>query len=295
MLLTILTPTYNREKLLKECYLSLKNQSLQDFEWLIIDDGSTDDTKKIVYEMKEDDTFPIRYLYKENGGKHTALNLGFKEAKGEFTIILDSDDILTKDAVETISKLWDKYRDNEEISSISFLKAYKNGNIIGDKYPTDDFLSNYIECRINMGIHGDKSEVYVTEILKQYQFPVFEKEKFLTESVVWTQIGRKYKTVYVNKVIYIAEYLNDGLTKSSRKLRAECCKGSMYSSKDFLKKDIKLTYRAKNMILYTCFGLFDNKKISWMIRDCGLPKLFIVTLPLAYLLNNYWKYKYINK
>lgn len=294
MLLTILTPTYNRANLLKRCYNSLKEQTNKNFEWLVIDDGSIDDTKVIVEGFIAEDIIPIRYVYKKNGGKHTALNIGFKKAKGELTIIVDSDDSLTFDAVETIDNLWKQYRENKEISSIVFLRKYSNGQIIGDKFPQDNFISNHIECRINLGIDGDKSEVYVTRILKEYQFPVFEGEKFLSEGIVWTQIGRAYKAVYINKSIYVTEYLNDGLTKSGRGLRIKCPLGGMLNSKDYLQKDIRLYVRIKQMILYQCYGLFAKKNLHEMIKNCGYKILFIVCIPGGYSLYKYWKYKYEN-
>ena len=292
MLLTILTPSYNRGKLLKKCYNNLIKQTNKHFEWLIIDDGSIDDTQSIVDEFLKEDKIQIRYIYKENGGKHTALNIGFKEARGELTIIVDSDDILVLDAVEIIDKTWSQYRGSKDISSISFLRCYSNGDIIGDKFPSDYFISNHIDCRINMGIDGDKSEVYVTKILNKYQFPVFEGEKFLSEGIVWTQIGRSYKCVYINKAIYITEYLDGGLTRSGRTLRIKCPLGGMLNSKDYLHKDIKLIIRIKQMLLYQCYGFFAKKSIFEMIDDCEYKILYTLCIPGGYLLHKYWKFKY---
>ena len=218
-LLTVITPTYNRGNLLENCYNSLKNQVDLNFEWLIIDDGSTDNTKDVVDKFISENIVPIRYIYKKNGGKHTALNIGFKEAKGELSLILDSDDTLTKDAVRSIWEVWDKSKNINDISSIVFLRRYKNGEIIGDNFKEDMKVTNHIDIAFNNRVRGDQCEVYVTDILKQYQYPIFENEKFMSESVVWTQIGRKYRLICVNKPIYITEYLPGGLTKSGRKLR----------------------------------------------------------------------------
>ena len=178
MLLTILTPTYNRGNLLKQCYESLEKQSLKDFEWLVIDDGSQDDTRDIIAEISKESSFPIRYYYKPNGGKHTALNLGFQQIKGTLTIILDSDDRLTEDAVETIKLSWNKYKNVQNLSSIAFLRCYSDKKIVGDLFPEDEFKSNHIDCRINFGVKGDKSEVYITKILQKYTFPVLKEKGF---------------------------------------------------------------------------------------------------------------------
>lgn len=294
MLLTILTPTYNRGNLLKQCYESLENQSLKDFEWVVIDDGSQDDTREIIAKISQNSSFPIRYFYKVNGGKHTALNLGFHKAKGTLTMILDSDDRLTEDAVETIELSWNKYKDVENLSSIAFLRCYSDKKIIGDLFPEDEFKSNHIECRINLGIKGDKSEVYITKILQRYKFPVFEGEKFLSEGLVWTKMGREYVCIYINKAIYITEYLDAGLTKSGRLLRIKCPLGGMESCKEGLHTDINIKQRIKHMLLYQCYGFFAKKKLSEMINNCGYRILFTLCIPGGYLLYKYWKYRYEN-
>lgn len=291
-LLTVITPTYNRGNLLENCYNSLKNQVDLNFEWLIIDDGSTDNTKDVVDKFISENIVPIRYIYKKNGGKHTALNIGFKEAKGELSLILDSDDTLTKDAVRSIWEVWDKSKNINDISSIVFLRRYKNGEIIGDNFKEDMKVTNHIDIAFNNRVRGDKCEVYVTDILKQYQYPIFENEKFMSESVVWTQIGRKYRLICVNKPIYITEYLPGGLTKSGRKLRINCPLGGMLFAKECIKDDIILKYRIKNAILYVCYGFFAKKKLSYMVNESGSKVLVFFMIPLGYTLYKYWNYKY---
>ena len=123
-MLTIITPTYNRENTLKNAYHSLLDQTNKDFEWLIIDDGSKDNTKKLVKEFIKENKITITYHYKENGGKHTALNEGIKKAKGDYILILDSDDTLTKDAVHLVLTSWKKYANNQKIAALSFLKVF---------------------------------------------------------------------------------------------------------------------------------------------------------------------------
>ena len=119
-MITILTPTFNRDYILKKAYNSLLNQNNKKFEWLIIDDGSTDKTKELVNKFKSENKIKIRYFYKKNGGKHTALNFGINKAKGDLILILDSDDYLRKDAVELVYKYWDKYKDNDKLCGITF-------------------------------------------------------------------------------------------------------------------------------------------------------------------------------
>lgn len=290
--LSILTPTYNRGNLLSKCYKSLKEQSLKDFEWVIIDDGSTDNTNEYIKKCIEEDEFPIRYFKKDNGGKHTALNLGFIECRGKLTIILDSDDILLPNAVEIIKKVWKENENIYKLGSMSFLRGDKDKKPIGDLFPEEKFLSNHIECRFNLGITGDKSEVYVTDILKEYQFPVFKNEKFMSEDIIWTKMGKKFKTLYINKVIYITEYLEGGLTKTGRKLRIKCPLGGIEAHKEYLSNDFKLKIRIKHSLIYIAYSFFAKKSIWSIVSKSEYKILIILNIIPGYLLYKYWKYKY---
>lgn len=292
MLLTVITPTYNRAHLLERCYESLINQTDKDIEWLVIDDGSTDGTKDIMKDLINKNQIKIRYFFKENGGKHTALNIGFKEAQGVLSLILDSDDILTLDAVESIRKKWEIYKDSKGLSSLVFLRKYSNGQIIGQSFPKNLKYSNHIDIAINNQIKGDKCEVYITDILKQYQFPVFENEKFMGESVVWIEMGRQYGLVCINKPIYETEYLEGGLTLSGRKLRIQCPLGGRLLAKKCMKKDIKFIMRLKNSILYNTYSLFAQKSFIEIIKENDYRLLTITGFIPGYLLYKFWRRRY---
>ena len=138
-MITIITPSYNRAYIIGKAYESLIAQTSKDFEWLIIDDGSKDNTKEVVEEFIKENKIKIRYYYKENGGKHTALNLGIKKAKGDYILILDSDDRLTPNAVARVLEVWKKYKSENEIACLSFSRVYPNNkklakNIVVLKY-----------------------------------------------------------------------------------------------------------------------------------------------------------------
>lgn len=215
-MLSIITPSYNRAYLLGRLFDSLKMQSNYNFEWIIIDDGSIDNTKEIIREIQEGcREFPIVYIYQQNGGKHRAINSAVKNANGEFIFIVDSDDYITQDAVNTIEQWAKKIVDNNEIAGISGLRAYVDGRIIGGFGNIKE--NEYVEItnlqRKQYGLLGDKAEIYKREILLKYPFPEFENEKFLSEEAVWNIIARAgYKLRWYNKVIYYTEYLEDGLT-----------------------------------------------------------------------------------
>lgn len=212
---TVFTPTYNRAYILPELYSSLKRQSCQDFEWLIVDDGSTDNTAQIVSAwLKDKNGFDIQYYKKENGGKHRAINDGLKRARGELFFIVDSDDYLPDTSIETLIHFRDELPSEPEIQycGVAGCKGYTSGNLIGTT-----FVGEYIDCssieRGKHNIEGDKAEAFFTEILRQYPFPEFDGEKFVTEAAVWDRMALDgYQLRYYNKTIYLAEYREDGLT-----------------------------------------------------------------------------------
>lgn len=290
--ITIITPTYNRGNLLRNCYKSLISQTDTEIEWLIIDDGSIDNTKKIVNEFISENIINIRYVYKENGGKHTALNIAFKEASGYLSLILDSDDILTSNAVETIKMYWNKYKHISDLSSLVFLRKYSDGKIIGQKFSENYKITNHIDIAVNNKVFGDKCEVYLTKILNEYQYPVYKDEKFMSESVVWMKIGRKYKLVCINEAIYQTEYLEGGLTKSGRTLRIKCPQGGIEDAKERMKSDCILKQRIKGAILCNCYSLFAQKSMREIIRNSEYKILSVLNLPTGYLLYKYWQFKY---
>ena len=192
MRLTILTPSYNRGRVLRNLYNSLKEQSCAEFEWIVVDDGSTDNTRELVNEWIPESDFRIGYFYKENGGKHTALNYAIDKIDSELTFIVDSDDVLTPDAVETILRYHQRYEDEKQICGYAFLRAYPDGRINGKEFIPNEWVTSYIEARINSDdTMSDKAEVYRTECLKEYPFPEYPGEKFLGEDIVWIRMARK--------------------------------------------------------------------------------------------------------
>lgn len=282
-MVTILTPTYNRGYILHHAYKSLLSQKDKDFEWLIIDDGSTDDTKKIVQEFIDEKKIQLRYYFKKNGGKHTAINYGVKIAKGEFIIILDSDDFFTEDAVQKIKKYWRKYKNNKKVACLSFLRVYSDKTTVGKVYHGTEIISNNIDFRYNQGIMGDMAEVYRTDILKKYPFPIFENERFLSEALIWNKISFDYDTVYINEGIYVCEYLEDGLSHSSLKLRYNNPIGALENAKLFMNSKFKLSIRLKNAILYDGFSLIANRKFSYVIRENEHKVLVVLFYPAGIL------------
>ena len=228
-MITVFTPTYNRAKLLPDLYESLKRQTCKKFEWVIVDDGSTDDTESLVKQWIPQADFSICYTKKENGGKQRAVNLGVQKAKGEYFFIVDSDDILTDNAVETALKWFDTIKDEKGFGGIGGQKGYKNGKAIGESFDGVYLDATSLE-RAKYHITGDKAEIFYTDVLKKFPFPEFEGEKFVPEALVYNRIAQAgYKLRWFNEIVYLAEYLPDGYSANVDRLLISNWKGySLY-------------------------------------------------------------------
>lgn len=269
--ITICTPTYNRGYLLKNLYRSLIKQSFKEFEWIIVDDGSSDDTFQIVKEFEKDNLVNINYIYKKNGGKHTALNEGIKNAGGELFFIVDSDDVLVKDCLEIVWETWDKIDNKNYFAGIAGARGYSKSKMIGNTFNGDSVDATYIDFRFRMNVTGDKAEVYKTSIIKENMFPIFKGERFLTEAVVWNRIANlNLKLRWINRIIYITEYLDGGLTDNYEKLMAQNWNGTVLYYRELINSD-KLSSTIKYRIIKNEFCRYLN------VRDKGLKEITKLT------------------
>lgn len=214
--ITVFTPTFNRAHLLHQCYESLLKQHCKNFEWLIVDDGSTDSTKETVEHFIAENKINIRYFFKPNGGKHTAVNFGVDKASSNIFFILDSDDVLTDDALEIISINWEKVN-SKNFCGITGLSQYSDGKIIGDRFLLNFWEVSFADIYLKYGLTGDKAVCFKTEILKKYPFPEKEGIRFVFEAVIWHEMAKKYNVLALNEVLQEKEYLFQGLTDSSYK------------------------------------------------------------------------------
>lgn len=288
-MITVLTPTFNRGGRLQSLWDSLQKQTVKDFEWLIVDDGSTDGTKDLITQLQEKSDFPIRYIYKSNGGKHTALNVGIQTICSELTFIVDSDDCVTDDAVESILKIHKKYRSQNNICGYAFLRAFPDGKVNGKKFDVDEKIGSYIDVRVNGDDTGaDKAEVFKTHCLKEFPFPEYPNEKFLGEDLVWVRMARKYEMVHINKAIYVGNYLEDGLTNNRRKHNIASPVGCMHRAEEFMESDLKTRYRIKGGLQYIVYGRFAGVKICDLIRKSRHKVLATVCIPGGLFLHSRW-------
>lgn len=254
--ITILTPTYNRASLLPRLFDSLLRQTNKDFEWIVVDDGSTDDTREVVANLKEKcgGAFPMGYVYKANGGKHMAINIGAERARGELLFIADSDDLLTDDALETVANSWHGISDDKSFAGIAGLDiAMDTREVIGSGLPQEHIDCNAIDIRYRHHVTGDMKEVFRTEVLREFPFPEFAGERFCPEQLVWFRMARRYRLRYINKPIYIADYQPDGITAGITRARMRNPSASMLTYAELTECPVPFLVKVKAAINFWRF------------------------------------------
>ena len=291
--ITILTPSYNRAHTLPALYESLLKQDTDAFEWMVVDDGSTDGTGALVEGWQREGKIPIRYIYKQNGGKHTALNEGIGQIGSELTFIVDSDDWLPENAVEIILKYHEKYRGTQGLCGYSFLRFYPDGRVNDAFFPRDEWIDTYVNARINAGIAGDKAEVFYTEVLKQFPFPVYPGEKFVPEDLVWVQMSGPYKMVHINQCVYISDYLEGGLTRSGKKMKIHSPKAMTERARIYLNDDaVNGKTKCKMCLLYVIYGHFAGFRERELVSGLKRKKWYAAGIVPGMILYETWKRKY---
>ena len=225
MELTIFTPVYNRAHLINRLYESLLMQNDQNFVWLIVDDGSTDDLGRLIEEYKKNSSFEIRYYYQKNQGKHIAHNMGVDKCDTELFVCVDSDDYLTNDAVEKIYAAH-KANSSRDVLGYYFRKIDTNGNISGGNFSLKNSLVGLREIYYRYGFVGELAIVLKTNLMKGFSFPQYDNERFVSEKVFYNQITAIAPMIYFDEAIYIFEYQESGYTMNSNRLLAKNPKGA---------------------------------------------------------------------
>lgn len=283
MTITVFTPTFNRAHLLPVLYESLCTQTFDDFEWLIVDDGSVDNTEEVVRGFQKENRITISYYKKKNGGKHRAVNYGVQKARGALFFIVDSDDKLPVNSLNLVNEHYQSIKDDDSFAGVCGLKAYFNGELLPGKIDYEVLecrgLDYYYRRKSNAG--GDIAEVVVkTSVIKEYPFPEYADEKFCAESAIWNPICNKYKFRYFNKVIYLCEFLEDGLSANSLRSRMKCPKSAMHIYKELCLCEVPFSVKIKAAINYWRFYFCSDGK--------GNPKIsayFYPFMPLGYYIH----------
>lgn len=294
--LTIVTPTYNRAEFLTRVYQSLSNQTTQTFQWLIIDDGSTDETELIVSDLRKKHTAPFKITYqkKSNGGKHSALNHSHPFIESNYIVVLDSDDYMQKDGVQHIIEAYKKINATDQIGWIAFLRGFSDDLTKDPLYKKNGEVTNYIQY-LNEGRKGESCDVYVTEVFKAFPYPEISGERFVSESYLNIQaaVYGKHNMMTINQIIQITEYLDEGLTSQGRSLQLKNPKGHAELWRHVAKPPFTLKLRLKGTWLYIAYSFFAKKNTSTIVNN-SLGKAFtFFNIPFGYAIYNIWKKKYL--
>lgn len=285
--ITVFTPTYNRAYIIENLYRSIQRQTFTDFEWLVIDDGSSDGTEALFEQwVKEENAFPIRYYKKENGGKCRAINRALEMAQGELFFTVDSDDYLTDDALEKVVA-WEAQLPKES----KFCGIVANRGTTPDSTPNPILEGAYMDGNafdMYSSALGEKALIFYTDIHKKYLYPEFPGEKFMTEAVTWNRMAWDgYKIRYYNDIIWIWEYKPDGLTKAGYKVFLDNPQGT---SLFFREKAVYFNYSLKDKLGmwygYVCDARWMRTEAQ-IAEDIAMPLWLVKPMKL---LDSLWKF-----
>lgn len=277
--ITVFTPVYNRGYCIKNVYDSLVRQSFKDFEWLVINDGSADNTDEVIKACIDENRIKIRYFVKSNGGQHRALNDAIQKAEGQLLMIVDSDDDLTDDALEWVA-FYEKFVSIQNgFAGVSGLRCHRDGRVIGSQWPdkSRDYidLTNTERYKKKM-LLGDKAEAYYTDVLKLfYPIPEFENENDVEKGVLWNRIAKAgFNVRWFNKAIYNCEYLDDGMSKNIYAHYFKNFNGYSFYIKEFLECDIGMSRKIKTAIVYCELARKKQCKIKEISRRLKISLYF---------------------
>lgn len=289
--LTIFTPAYNRAHTLERTYQSLCRQNNKDFIWLIIDDGSTDNTSELVENWKQNNNgFEIKYIYKQNGGMHTAHNTAYENIETELNVCIDSDDALAEDAVNIILDAWDSCASKEELAGIIGLDADLNtGRVIGTKFP-DKMKFTTLHGFYDAGGRGDKKLVYRTDIMKSLPpYPVFAGERYVSLGYKYQLCDEKYLLYAINKVLCDVEYQLDGSSNNMLRQYLTNPKGFAFIRKENMKHIHSLKRNFIDCIHYVSSSILSQNK--HFIAESPKKGLTVIAIPFGIILTFYIKLK----
>lgn len=279
--ITVFTPAYNRAYTLPRTYESLKKQGNKNFIWLIVDDGSTDNTKELVNKwISEEKEFTIQYIYKENGGMHTAHNVAYQNITTELNVCIDSDDCLAENAIDKILTFWNKNK-SDKYAGIVGLDSDLNGNLIGKDF--DNLKETTLSGYYANGGKGDKKLVYRTDVINKYpKYPVFEGEKYVGLNYKYLLIDQDYKLLVLNEVLCNVEYQEDGSSNSMWKQYYRNPNGFAFLRKFYMQYNISLKRNIMDCIHYVSSSKLAKNK--HYIKESPKKLLTILMIPFGLLL-----------
>src|SRR5699024_7663610 len=266
---------------------SLNEQTNKNFEWIIIDDGSIDDTKEKVENWIKEASFPIKYFYQENSGKHMALNKAVLEAAGKVFTCLDSDDWFYSNTTNLIEEYWYSLSKQSNIAGLIGLDTYEDGSLVGDEFPKNIHKMNWIDMKYKYKIKGDKAYFFNLDILKKYDFPNFKGNKHMPPSYQLYLISKDYNMVVINKPLKFVEYMADGITKNIRKQYIRSPENYALYRLEIMNLIPNKKRKIINAIHYNTCLFMTNEKFRVMGFKNKL--LVFITKPWGYILYQYFK------
>jgi glycosyltransferase involved in cell wall biosynthesis len=278
---TCFTPTYNRAAVIRIVYDSLAAQTFRNFEWLVVDDGSTDGTRALVEALSREAAFPVRYVHKENGGMHSAINLGAREARGRFFLKCDSDDTFEPDSLERFESLWVSIpeADRDRYAGVTVHCKDAQGRIVGDRFPAASVDGTSLDLAHRWRIRGEKWGFVRTELLREFPFPEFEGEKRVPPSIVWNRIAAAgYLTRFADIALRTFIPLEDGITLNSARSRAKSWRGSRLFYDELMAMPVPLLERLKAAANYLRFCLHGGESLLRAAFAAQRPALALAAL-----------------
>lgn len=277
--LTVFTPTYNRAHLLPRLYESLKRQTSKDFAWLIIDDGSSDHTKKVVQDFIAENLLDIKYVFQENQGMHGAHNTAYRNISTVLNTCIDSDDLMPENAVELILNKW-KTIDQNKYSGIVGLDSDLDGNLIGTKFK-EQYTT--LEDFYLQGGKGDKKLVYRTDVMNSYpEYPLFKGEKYVGLGYKYLLADQDYKLATLNEVLALVDYQKGGSTNNMFRQYYKNPKGFAF----FRKEQMKYSKSKKRVFLdaihYVSSSLLSSN--SNFLKESPSKLFTLLAIPLGLVL-----------
>lgn len=281
--LTVFTPLYNRINTLKRTYESLKRQTCKDFIWLIVDDGSTDNPYDVIKKwLEKDNGFEIKYVYKENGGMHTAYNTAYENIDTELNVCVDSDDYMPDNAVELIVNCWNENKNKGYAGIIALDFADSTKKVIGKELPTYK-ESTTLMGYYNNGGFGDKKLIYRTDIIKAIPpYPVFDNEKYVALAYKYHLIDEKYELKILNECVCIVDYQMDGSSTNMYRQYVRNPKGFAFWRKEQMKHSINIKQKFKACIHYVSSSLIAKNK--HFVKESPEKFLTVLSIPIGYIL-----------
>lgn len=285
-ILTVFTPTYDRAGLLPRLYASLLAQGSEGFEWLVVDDGSTDDTASVVESWRDEGRIPIRLLHKPNGGMHTAHNAAHASIETELCVCIDSDDAMAPGAVRAILETWERHRGDPTLAGLVGLDVHRDGSVVGTPLPSGVFRAKLFDLYERMGVAGDKKIVLRTDVVRSHDpYPEFDGERLVPLGTLYRRIDQTHDLACMNVPLCVVEYLADGSSSRIYRQYAESPRGFRWARQVEISLATSLGRRVKSILHHVSSTIFIGDRR--FLEDNPAPLLTLLLLPAGALFHGW--------